>query len=198
MARPKSFDPTDAYDQLLELFWRDGLAAMSVKGMAGHLGLTRSSFYNAFGTRETLLKNLIIYYELQSPQITLVLAYPPIDVSFFFESLIGELCTQHRDDPARKGCLLTNLSVELRENEPELKALLQQINQDRIARLIEVCRWAVEAKELPRGTNCEKLGHQLFAMIEQLNLLAKSLPDAAMLEELAKSQLRQLGLSSKV
>ena len=198
MARPKSFNPIDAYDQLLELFRRDGLAAMSVKSMADHLGLTRSSFYNAFGTRETLLKNLIIYYELQSPQIALVLAYPPIDVSFLLESLIGELCAQHRDDTARKGCLLTNLSVELRENEPELKALLQQINQDRIARLIEICRWALEAKELPRGTNCVKLGHQLFALIEQLNLLAKNLPDTAMLEELAKSQLRQLGLSSKV
>lgn len=197
MARPKSFDPIDAYDQLLELFWRDGLAAMNVKRMSDHLGLTRSSFYNAFGTREALLKNLILFYEILSPQIALVLAYPPIDVGFLFEQMLRELCLQYRTDPERKGCLLTNLSVELRDNETELKTLLNQINEDRIARLVEICHWALDAKELPRSTNCQKLGQQLFALIEQVNLLARSLPDLDQLEPLALSQLRQLGITAR-
>jgi TetR/AcrR family transcriptional repressor of nem operon len=197
MARPKSFDPIDAYDQLLELFWRNGLAAMSVKRMSDHLGLTRSSFYNAFGTREALLKNLILFYEMQSPQIALVLAYPPIDVGALFEMLILELCTQHRQDQDRKGCLLTNLSVELRDDEVELQNLLNQINEDRIARLVEICQWAVDAKELPRSTNCQKLGQQLFALIEQINLLARSLPDLDQLEPLALSHLRQLWIKAR-
>lgn len=197
MARTKSFDLIDAYDVLLDMFWREGIAAMSVKRMADHLGLTRSSFYNAFGTRDALLKNLVLYYEVQSPQIALVLATRPIDVSYLLNELLRELCAQHVSGD-RKGCLLTNLSVELRDDEPDLRHLVQQINQDRIGRLVEICRWAVEGKDLPRGTNCEKLGHQLFALIEQVNLLARSLPDLEMLEELALSQLRQLGLGPKV
>lgn len=192
MARAKSFDLIDAYDVLLEMFCRQGLAAMSVKHMADQLGLTRSSFYNAFGTREALLKNLIIYYEIQSPQVVLILATPPIDVSYLFNQLVHELCAQHSIGD-RTGCLLTNLSVELRDDEVALRDLLQQINQDRIARLIELCQWAVDGKELPRGTNCENLGHKLFALIEQTNLLVRSLPDVEKVESLALSQLHQLG-----
>ncbi|WP_027833623.1 TetR/AcrR family transcriptional regulator [Maritalea myrionectae] len=194
MARRKSFAPHDAYDLLLDMFWREGIGAMSVKGMSDHLGLPRSSFYNAFGSREALLKNLIIYYELQSPQMALVLAYPPIDVKLLFTMLLQEMCTQYVHDLERKGCLLTNLSVELRENEPALRELLQQINQDRITRLAEICRWGVNAKDLPRATDCARLGRQLFALIEQLNLMARSLPEIEELEVLATRQLAQLGL----
>lgn len=194
MSRPKSFDPIDAYDVLLDLFWRKGIGAMSVKGMSDHLHMPRSSFYNAFGSREALLKNLIIYYELQSPQIALVLATPPIDVKYLFRELIREVCAQHRDGPDRRGCLLTNLSVELRDDEMELRALVDQITQDRIARLVEICTWAVDAKELPRATDCARLGTQLFALIEQINLMARSLPDLDLLEELAMAQLSWLGL----
>ncbi|MCF4097822.1 TetR/AcrR family transcriptional regulator [Maritalea mediterranea] len=194
MARHKSFHLTDAYEILLDRFWRHGLSSMSVKGMADCLGLTRSSFYNAFGSREALLQNLVLYYEVQSPQIALVVAEPPIDVKYLFTALIREMCVAHRADPDRKGCLLTNLAIETRDNEPALRKLLLQINADRIARLIEICLWAVAAKDLPRTTDCEKHGHQLFALLEQINLLARTLPTCDPLEEIALTQLARLGL----
>ncbi len=159
--------------------------------------MSRSSFYNAFGSREALLKDLMIYYELQSPQIALVLATPPIDVGHLLRGLITELCDHHCQDNNRSGCLLTNLSIELRDDEPELQALLKQINQDRIARLIEICTWAVDGKELPRTTECARLGQQLFALIEQINLLARSLPDLEVLQGLALTELAQLGFTHK-
>ncbi|WP_424981914.1 TetR family transcriptional regulator C-terminal domain-containing protein [Maritalea sp. S77] len=167
---------------------------MSVKGMADCLGLTRSSFYNAFGNRETLLQNLLLYYEVQTPQIALVLAEPPIDVKQLLTKLIREMCAAHRADFDRKGCLLTNLAIEARDSEPTLRNMLLQINTDRIARLIEICQWAATAKELPRNTDCEEYGHQLFALLEQINLLARNLPTCDPLEDIALTQLARLGL----
>ena len=51
MARPSKFDRKEAVELAMNEIWRDGYEANSVKALSEKLGITRSSFYNAFSSR---------------------------------------------------------------------------------------------------------------------------------------------------
>ena len=59
MARPSKFDREDALDVVMNQIWQTGYRNNSVKSLAEVLGITRSSFYNAFGSQEQLFKEVL-------------------------------------------------------------------------------------------------------------------------------------------
>ena len=67
MARPSKFDRDEAIETAMEAFWRAGYQACSVRALSERLGITRSSFYNAFGSREALFREALARYGDQAP-----------------------------------------------------------------------------------------------------------------------------------
>ena len=68
MARPSEFDRRQAVDAAMRQIWHDGYEQASVKHLSEQLGITRSSFYNAFGTREDLFREAIVAYQALLPR----------------------------------------------------------------------------------------------------------------------------------
>jgi len=109
----KHFDRADALATVERLFWRQGVAATGIHDIVTATGLSRSSLYNAFGSKEELyLAALQRYLEQRSrPMFNRLAAdgrgLPAI--SAFFDRLIQLRCTgQH----ARWGCLISNAHTE--------------------------------------------------------------------------------------
>ena len=55
MARPREFDYEQVLDGALQLFWRGGYEATSLDGLLDEVGLSKSSFYGAFGSKHKML-----------------------------------------------------------------------------------------------------------------------------------------------
>src|SRR5437660_9058060 len=68
MARPSEFDRQKAIHAAMRQIWRDGYESASVKHLSEQLGITRSSFYNAFGTREDLFRESLAAYRALLPR----------------------------------------------------------------------------------------------------------------------------------
>ena len=51
MARLREFDYEQVMDGALRLFWQSGYEATSLDGLLNEVGLSKSSFYGAFGSR---------------------------------------------------------------------------------------------------------------------------------------------------
>src|SRR5438128_1630951 len=111
MARPSEFDRQKAVHAAMRQIWRDGYESASVKHLSEALGITRSSFYNAFGTREELFKEALAAYQ------TLLPKFPEPGASdkrvlprltAFFRSL----CAFHAKSGWR-GCMVANCVAEL-------------------------------------------------------------------------------------
>lgn len=54
MAGVRQFDEEAVLEKALELFWRNGLHATSMPGLAEATGVQRGSLYNAYGDKESL------------------------------------------------------------------------------------------------------------------------------------------------
>ena len=118
MARPREFDETEALSRARELFWRDGYAATSLAGLLDAMAISKSSFYETFGSKhELFLRALADYQDERASQVETQLARGP-DARAAIEALFrnighGELA---------KGCMSCNEAIELGQRDPAVEA----------------------------------------------------------------------------
>lgn len=96
----------------MELFWENGYEATSMAGLLQATGLSRSSLYSGFGSKEGIFNLAYDQYRTRRAEhLNDVLArYPsPDGVRRFFE----EIAQARPEDLTSFGCMSTNQAVEL-------------------------------------------------------------------------------------
>lgn len=58
----KEFEPEQAVEAALELFWRQGYANTSMQDLVDHLGIGRGSIYDTFGSKHALWVRALTKY----------------------------------------------------------------------------------------------------------------------------------------
>lgn len=121
MARPKEFDPEQALDRAVELFWSKGYEATSIQDLVEALGINRSSLYGTFGDKHALYLAAIDRYcrEVVDPSaVELDKARAPLAAIRALFLAIPNLAARR----GKRGCLLCNAAVERAPVDPDVKA----------------------------------------------------------------------------
>lgn len=111
MARPAKFDRSEAVDAAMKEIWREGYEAASVKHLSEVLGITRSSFYNAFNSREDLFREAVAAYLAVMPSAPpLGPAHEPVLPRL--TGFVRAICRFIAENDWR-GCLVANCLAEI-------------------------------------------------------------------------------------
>jgi AcrR family transcriptional regulator len=62
IGRPRAFDPDEALDRALQVFWRQGYEGASLSDLTEAMGISRTSMYAAFGNKEDLFRKALERY----------------------------------------------------------------------------------------------------------------------------------------
>ncbi|HEY2401461.1 MAG TPA: helix-turn-helix domain-containing protein, partial [Steroidobacteraceae bacterium] len=62
MVKPRVFDVETALQTATWLFWRQGYEGTSLSDLTSAIGITPPSFYNAFGSKEELFRQVLENY----------------------------------------------------------------------------------------------------------------------------------------
>lgn len=197
MARPIEFDRKEALIAATSAIWKHGFEPSSVKALSELLGITRSSFYNTFGSREALLREAIPVYAAQSPDAPL---YAP-DVARtlpLISKVFRDICRARSGDPEARGCLIVNAVCELCPDTEGLGAELADLvlgSAKNLERLLEMAR---DAGEIPNDANIHALALALQNLMIGLNVLSKVIRSEDELWLLTLTTLKGLGLYREV
>lgn len=194
MARPSSFDKQAAIDTAMHEIWRRGYEQSSVKAISEKLSITRSSFYNAFGSRDDLFKAVLAAYFAQSPDRVLRRDPEPGRIKALLTTTLREVCAVRARDLEGRGCLAINCVTELAGTHAALGPLLQQAVLDSAARLEELLGFAAKCGELPPDFDAHGAALAVQNLLIGINTLSKVVRDEDELWLTAKTTLRGLGL----
>ncbi|HED34166.1 MAG TPA: TetR/AcrR family transcriptional regulator [Gammaproteobacteria bacterium] len=149
MGRPITFDREKALETVMNEIWVRGYDACSVKFISEKLGITRSSFYNAFGSRESLFLEVLDAYFRQSPDYKL----SEIDGHGNLIRLICDVfrcaCKVRAADPESRGCLAVNSICGLVGTNQTLGPVLEDAFTSSINRFEQLLQLAADSHEIP-------------------------------------------------
>jgi TetR/AcrR family transcriptional regulator, transcriptional repressor for nem operon len=181
VARTKEFEPLVALDAAMELFWRKGYEAASMRELLDVMGIGRGSFYDTFGDKHALfLSALDRFQEVRTSWVEEVLIGEGLDgiEEVFRRSLDGLF--QFRP---RRGCLLANSAVELAPHDPDVAARISSY----IGRTEDAFYGALERArnrgEIPSDSDPRALARFLVNTLHGLRVLARAGADRETLED---------------
>lgn len=117
MPRSRNFDESKVIDAAVNVFWQGGLGATSIDDLLRATGLSRSSLYNAFGSKDEMLGRIIQrYVDMQIH--TLEQAFREGSLRQSLTRLFDVIALDNNEG---KGCLLVKGINEL--HDPETDAL---------------------------------------------------------------------------
>ena len=119
MGRPVEFDRPTAVNRALALFWRQGYQATSLADLLPAMGISRSSFYAAFGDKRSFFIECLDLWAARTMQLLNDQrnGLPPIDaLQEFFERSVAEAL----GPKVNWGCMLVNTVLEMSGVDDEL------------------------------------------------------------------------------
>lgn len=195
MARPLTFDRDAAIQTAMHEIWRAGYEATSVKAMSEKLGMTRSSYYNAFNSREELFKAALAAYGAQSPDRVLYDDPGQTGIRRLLTSVFRAACATRAGDPEGRGCMAINALCELAGGaENELAGMLVAMVLGSARRIEELLRIGVARGEMPDNTDCHAKALAVQALLVGINAMSKAVRAEDELWLTARTTLDALGL----
>jgi AcrR family transcriptional regulator len=173
MARPRNFDEDDVLDRAMRLFWERGYEGASLHELLAATGLTKSSIYKAFGSKEALFRRIVERYDrhfLGFRREALAEKTPRAIV----ERLLMGMAELHAGQGTPPGCLATNAALAC---SPEADTIRIEMARDReiFRNVLRDRLTAASARgPLPVGTDADTAATLVHTMIQGMAVQAKS------------------------
>ena len=196
MGRPAKFDRDEAVELAMNEIWRVGFEACSVKAISEKLGITRSSFYNAFDSREALFKEALERYAKQSPDRVMNEIDADTPVLPLLTSMLREVCRVRATDREARGCMVINCVAELVGVNESLGGLLAGAVLGSAERMEGLLRQAAANGEIEDRGDLKDTAMALQSLLAGLNVMSKVVKSEGDLWAGARQTLKGLGLYS--
>jgi TetR/AcrR family transcriptional repressor of nem operon len=192
MARPREFDEATALESAIECFWHRGYEATSVRDLADKMGISAPSLYNAYGDKHALFVQALERYLDQSTRARIKRLEDSLPPKQAIRHFIEEIIERSVNDRERRGCFLINSALEVAPHDKELGALIA----DRLAEIEAFFYRSIKAAQargtVPRSRVAKDLARLLLGVLLGIRVLARSSPERALLEGVARSALSLL------
>lgn len=192
MARPRSFDEDKALDAAIACFWSRGLAATSVRDLAEHMGIHGPSLYNAFGDKRMLFARALERYATRTMRERIARLERRHDAKTAILTFVQDAIERSVSDPHRRGCLLVNSALEAAPHDAELRARIAAYLGEIEAFFRRSIAAAQQARTVPPAVDGADTARLLLGVVLSIRVLARTNPDRALLEGVARPALALL------
>lgn len=181
MVRPRQFDPAEADEALLGVFWSRGYARTSIEELTEATGLLRGSLYAAYGSKEDMFRAATKRY-VADLAAALATDKTGLDAAQHVLDTVARLTAR---DPERRGCLILNAIPESHALSAETRAQLD----DGLKAMQALFRARLREAQAEAGTavDLDPLATMLFASSVAIRVLGRAGQDRKVLQNIARS-----------
>lgn len=171
--RPMEFDRKAAIRAAMDKFWKYGFKATSASDLADAMSIERSSFYNSFGDRETVFREVLAVYPQFAPDTALGDIRPGQPVKPAIRKIFREICRVRAADAEGRGCLVVNAIGELVGENKKLGGQIADAVLGNVRTYEKLLKQAVDQGEIAKPQNIRTAARAFVAFVVGLNTVSK-------------------------
>lgn len=186
MPRAKQFDPEQALDAAVGMFWRSGYEATSIDELATGLGVSRPAIYREWGSKAGLYQAALERYrERQSGQAGFLerLAADPGDVRASVRERLLEIVELALSRPHESGCLIVDAVCERAHDDEESRLQAAETLRTLEDGLAAAIRAGIAAGSLDGVRNPRALARLLVVVVVGLRVVGQARPSRPVLRD---------------
>jgi AcrR family transcriptional regulator len=189
MGRPREFDPDQALERALRIFWRSGYEGASMADLTEAMGITKPSLYAAFGNKEELFrKALDRYVDGPGGYVQVALAKPTAHE--VVEHLLYQAADAVTDPENPPGCLAVQGALCCGEAAETIKQELMSRRANGEDNLRKRFARAITEGDLPKGSDAADLARYISAVVQGMAVQAAGGVSREQLRKIAEMTLR--------
>ncbi len=191
--RPLEFDPDTALEAAMQLFWARGFEATSLQDLLDSMGIARSSFYQAFGSKqEVFLRAVERYRDWLAGELRGSMESADSGLAFI-EDTLKSVAEDTKCADGRRGCLVFNSAAEFGQRDPEVAGRVAASIDAFTQVFTDAVRRAQEEGDVPPDRDPRLLGRHVVCTMSGLRTLSKAGARRTELVALADLAMRSLG-----
>lgn len=173
MARTKEFDPEEALDRALDIFWRRGYEGTSLRDLLEGMDISRQSLYDTFGDKRSLFLKVLARYEALAMEGLVQLLEGRNTVTAirgFAEYFLHEVVL----DSDRGSCLMASTAIEVGRADLEIQAVVKTYFGRIETAIHAVLAGAMEAGQIDAGRDLRAIARHLVNAIYGLGIMGRA------------------------
>jgi TetR/AcrR family transcriptional repressor of nem operon len=172
--------------------WRRGYEATSVRDLAAAMGISGPSLYNTFGGKRALFLKALQSYLDQSARAMIKRLEESLPPKEAVRRFLEEIIEHSVGDRERRGCFLINSALEVAPHDSELSEFVAARFGEIEAFFHRSIKVAQAEGTIPRDRAPRDLARLLLGVLLGIRVLARSKPNRALLEGVARPALALL------
>jgi AcrR family transcriptional regulator len=189
--RPAVFDRAKALTKAMKLFWERGYEGTSFDELISAMGISASSFYNSFGSKEALYCEATRHYlEWAGQWFNAILHDPSIDAKTAFARLFEATAEEFTRGDHPPGCMISLAGTHCSPGMQSIRDMMAEHRAFSEGAMAARIRKGVEAGDLPATTDCDMLAAYYSAMARGLAVQARDGASREKLSEIGRLAMR--------
>lgn len=179
--RPIQYDPDAVLDAAMQTFWSRGYEATALPDLLAATGLSRSSLYQVFGSKQGLFETCLDHYaETLAQDMAQALEAAPSGLGFLAAVLDG-FVEERGTEARRRGCLVLNSAREFSCREPSIAKRVNAATQRMLGIFAKAIRRAQAEGDIPTRADPEALAAFFLCSVSGLRNMLQTRMDRDLL-----------------
>ncbi len=174
MAREREFDPTQALDQAVALFWERGYSETSIEDLVDTTGVSRYGIYGTFGNkRELFIAALRRYAHLMAVDTTPGLFLPDAglrELKGFFSAMLKRASGPE----SQRGCMICNTAIEIAPHDENIAASVRVLFDELTSVFTTALTNAQAAREINESLDPKATAELLVGLLQGAAVFART------------------------
>jgi AcrR family transcriptional regulator len=187
LGRPRAFDPDEALDRAMHVFWAKGYEGASLSNLTRAMRINRPSLYAAFGNKEQLFGKVLDRY-MDGPLAWFGKALAAPKARNVVEQIFLATARMAEDPRTPAGCLMVQGALACGN-----ASARKEVNARRTAAEVALRRRLQRAKregDLPKNADPAELAHYVMTVVRGMAVQAAGGASRAQLHRVAQIALR--------
>jgi TetR/AcrR family transcriptional repressor of nem operon len=194
VGRKLEFEPSEALEKAMRVFWEYGYARTSIEDLENATGVGRKSLYRAFQDKHDLFLRALGGYRQMIAEVHLAPLRQEAAGVAEVRALLGRLVQLGASPLGHMGCMICNTALEMAGEDPEAARHVAGYFEEVRAALRTALGQAAARGELQlAGAELEQRVNILFGAIQSLCVLGRARAEPKVLADVAEGALAALG-----